>query len=132
MKKVNLYISRTAPHVGLGSVWLKPVSGGYALYILGDGWKPVKLIDDKGTSSEADDTIAETASEIKTELIGSVQDEGTENTINGAKAYANSKASDIIGTSSDTGEDLTLYGLKAYIDSLQPEEQTTVEQTTEG
>lgn len=125
MKKVNLYISRTAPHVGLGSVWLKPVSGGYALYILEDGWKPVKLIDDKGTSSEADDTIAETASEIKTELIGSVQDEGTENTINGAKAYANSKASDIIGTSSDTGEDLTLYGLKAYIDSLQPEEQTT-------
>lgn len=125
MKKVNLYISRTAPHVGLGSVWLKPVSGGYALYILEDGWKPIKLIDDKGTSSEADDTIAETASEIKTELIGSVQDEGTENTINGAKAYANSKASDIIGTSSDTGEDLTLYGLKAYIDSLQPEEQTT-------
>lgn len=125
MKKVNLYISRTAPHAGLGSVWLKPVSGGYALYILEDGWKPVKLIDDKGTSSEADDTIAETASEIKTELIGSVQDEGTENTINGAKAYANSKASDIIGTSSDTGEDLTLYGLKAYIDSLQPEEQTT-------
>lgn len=125
MKKVNLYISRTAPHVGLGSVWLKPVSGGYALYILEDGWKPVKLIDDKGTSSEADDTIAETASEIKTELIGSVQDEGTKNTINGAKAYANSKASDIIGTSSDTGEDLTLYGLKAYIDSLQPEEQTT-------
>lgn len=119
MKKVGLYISRTAPHVGVGSVWLKPVSGGYALYILGDGWKPLKLIDDNGTSSEADDTIAETASEIKTELIGSVQDEGTENTINGAKAYANGKASDIIGTPDDTDEDLTLYGLKAYIDSFQ-------------
>lgn len=40
--------------------WFKPVEGGFALYLSYNGrWQPVKLMDDKGTGSAQDDTIAD-------------------------------------------------------------------------
>ena len=112
MKKVDLYIGSSAPSVNNGAAWLKPVNGGFALYILDGGWKPLKLVDDKNTPSEGDDTVENT----KVELIGSVQDEATANTINGAKAYANSVGAELIGDPTDAATNMTLYGLKAYVD----------------
>lgn len=109
MKKIDLYISNNAPSVKKGAAWLKPVEGGVVLYVLNGGWKPLKLVDDKNTQSEGDDTVQN--------LIGSVQDAKTANTINGAKAYAKDAADAVLGTASDTSADMTLYGLKAYIDS---------------
>ena len=105
MKLYKVVISKEAPALR-DALWAKPVSGGFVLYLLDNGkWNPLKVVDDAGTSSLADDTIQN--------LIGSVQDEPTANTINGAKALANS----IVGTSDDTAEDLTLNGLKKYIDA---------------
>lgn len=106
--KIDLYISKAAPNVRKGAAWLKPVEGGYALYVLDNGWKPLVLDDDNNTPSESDDTVQD--------LIGSVQDEKTANTINGAKAYAQDAADAVVGSASDTSADMTLNGLKAYID----------------
>ena len=114
---LKVVVSKEAPNVK-NALWLKPVSGGFGLYALFNGrWQPFKLMDDNGTISEGDDTIAETTAAAKEELIGSVQDAKTANTINGAKAYAKDAADAVIGTSSDTSTDLTLNGLKAYIDA---------------
>lgn len=91
-------------------MWAKPVEGGFALYMLQNGvMTPLKVVDDGGTSSIADDVVQD--------LVGSVEDTKTDNTINGAKAYADDVKGTITGTAEDTAEDLTLYGLKAYIDS---------------
>ena len=127
MKKIDLYIGNSAPSVNKGAAWLKPVNGGFALYVLDNGWKPLKLVDDKGTPSEGDDAVED----VKTELIGDAQDEASANTINGAKAYADSLASnydasgaaataksDVIGATGDTGAADTIYGAKAYATSV--------------
>ena len=111
MKKVDLYISSSAPSVNSGAAWLKPIDGGYTLYVLDNGWKPLKLINDANTP-EGNSSLKN----IKTALIGSVQDESTANTINGAKAYAKNVKETITGKNSDVSSDLTLKGLKAYID----------------
>ena len=108
MVKVDLYISNTAPNVKRGAAWLKPVSGGCALYVLDNGWKPLKLVDDGGTPTESDDTTQD--------LIGSVQDESSANTINGAKAYAEAIGTELVGDPTDAASNMTLYGLKAYVD----------------
>ena len=108
MKKIDCYISKEAPNVRSG-LWLKPVKGGYAIYVLDSAkWNPLVLMDDKNTSSEADDVVQD--------LIGSIEDKKTDNTINGAKAYAKDAADAVVGTVSDEKNDMTLYGLKAYID----------------
>jgi len=112
MKKVDLYIGSNAPSAINGVAWLKPVDGGFALYVLDNGWKPLKLVDDKGTHSEIDDTVED----VKTELIGSVQDEASANTINGAKAYATSVGAELVGDATDASSNMTLYGIKNYID----------------
>ena len=112
MKKIDLYISINAPSVKNSAAWLKPVNGGFALYVLDGGWKPLKLVDDKGTHSEGDDTVED----VKTELIGSVQDEASANTINGAKAYATSVGAELVGDATDASSNMTLYGIKKYID----------------
>lgn len=109
MKKVDLYIGSSAPSVNKGAAWLKPVGGGFALYILDGGWKPLVLVNDNNTPSEGDDTIQD--------LIGSTDDAKTANTINGAKAYARDAANAVVGTDSDTPDDMTLKGLKAYVDA---------------
>lgn len=83
MQKVDLYISNDAPNVRSGA-WLKPMEGGFELLILDGNWKPLKLADSKAVSNE------KAIEDAKTALIGSVQDERTANTINGAKAYAKS------------------------------------------
>ena len=112
MKKVDLYISNSVPSVNNGAAWLKPVDGGFALYVLDNGWKPLKLVDDKGTYSEGDDTVED----VKTELIGNMQDEASANTINGAKAYATSVGAELVGDATDASSNMTLYGIKNYID----------------
>ena len=109
MKEYKLIFSSREPNTR-NCVWAKPVTGGFALYMLQDGiMTPLKVMDDKGTSSMADDAVQE--------LVGSVTDEKTANTINGAKAYAEDVKDTVTGTAEDTAADLTLYGLKAYIDS---------------
>lgn len=107
MKKVNAYISKEAPS-GVGGIWFQPVDGGYVLRVFDGGWKNLKLVDEGATSQLNDDKVQD--------LIGSVQDEKTANTINGAKAYTDSAVNDVIGTKQDTSSDMTLNGLKAYID----------------
>lgn len=105
----NTFISETQPMVSEG-LWLKLVDGGVALYLIDGGTpKPLKIVDDNSTASTQDDTVQD--------LIGSVEDTKTANTINGAKAYADDVKDIVTGTAEDTAEDLTLYGLKAYIDS---------------
>lgn len=115
--KIDLYISKEAPQVKKGAAWLKPVTGGFALYVLNNGWEPLKLVDDKGTVSEGDDTVAEATSALKSELIGTTEDTYTANTINGAKATANDIALGLLGTEGvDDTATPTLWGLKKYID----------------
>lgn len=105
----NAFISDVQPAISNG-LWLKLVNGGAALYLIDGGTpKPLKLVDDNGTASTQDDTAQD--------LVGSVEDKKTANTINGAKAYADDVKDTVTGTAEDTAEDLTLYGLKAYIDS---------------
>lgn len=52
---VGFVISSTEPqqsNVG----WMKPVQGGYVQYVMINGaWRPIKLVDDKGTPSPYDD-----------------------------------------------------------------------------
>lgn len=101
------YVSTTQPQVQSG-LWLKPVEGGYAMYFIeGNVVQPVNLV---GNAEEKNND------DIAKELIGSVQDKKSANTINGAKAYAKNVKETITGTKKDTASDLTLYGLKAYID----------------
>lgn len=109
MKDLRFILSTQEPAVR-DCVWCKPVEGGFALYMLQAGvMTPLKVTDDKSTASIVDDAVQD--------LVGSVQDEKTANTINGAKAYADDVKDTVTGTASDTSTDLTLYGLKAYIDS---------------
>lgn len=108
MKEYRLIFSSREPNVK-NCVWAKPIEGGFALYMLQNGvMTPLKVIDDKDTSSIADDVIQD--------LVGSVEDVSTANTINGAKAYAKDATDALLGTASDEKTDMTLYGLKAYID----------------
>ena len=109
MKDLRFILSTQEPAVR-DCVWCKPVEGGFALYMLQAGvMTPLKVMDDKSTASIVDDAVQD--------LVGSVQDEKTANTINGAKAYADDVKDTITGTADDTAEDLTLYGLKAYVDA---------------
>ena len=106
--KCELFFSNNAPNQR-NVVWAKPVDGGFTLYLLDGGtWKPLKLVNDKNTEDEKDDTVQD--------LIGSVQDKESANTINGAKAFAKDATQKIVGTKSDDASDMTLYGLKAYVD----------------
>lgn len=113
----NAFVSDVQPPVSDG-LWFKMINGKVALYLIeGGNPKPLQLVDDKNTTKPQDDTLAEAAAKVKTDLVGTALDAGTADTINGAKAYAAGKASDIIGDAEDTAEDMTLYGLKAYIDA---------------
>ena len=108
MKDLRFILSTQEPAVR-DCVWCKPVEGGFALYMLQAGvMTPLKVMDDKSTANIVDDAVQD--------LVGSVQDEKTANTINGAKAYADDVKDTVTGTADDTKDDLTLYGLKAYID----------------
>lgn len=83
---------------------------GFVLYLLMNGaWTPLKLADTKNTASLADDVIQD--------LVGSVQDDGSANTINGAKAYAEAIGTELVGDPTDAATNMTLYGLKNYIDA---------------
>lgn len=107
MIECKLIYSNNAPTIK-NAVWAQPVEGGFILKKLKAGkWEPMKVVNElKNDNSEV----------IKNELVGSVQDKKSANTINGAKAYAKDIKNSLIGTSSDTSADLTLKGLKAYID----------------
>lgn len=51
------YISENQPPVTSG-LWLKPTNGGFVLYLIeGGSITPLKLADDKGTETTADDQV---------------------------------------------------------------------------
>lgn len=56
MKYFKTVISSVAPNAR-DVMWIKPVTGGFALYILDSGkWQPLVPVDDNGTATDADDT----------------------------------------------------------------------------
>jgi len=68
MQYLKLIISNNAPNTR-SVIWAKPIEGGYALYIFGNGmWKPLKAVDDKGTSSISDDTIISTSGSLSAKI----------------------------------------------------------------
>lgn len=108
MTKLIPILSNEAP-AQRNALWIKPVAGGFALYLMEGGkWLPQKQMDDNGTTKIIDDTVQD--------LVGQDKDSKSKNTIYGAKNFAKDQADALKGTSSDTSADLTLYGLKAYID----------------
>lgn len=57
MQELKAIISSTAPKIKAG-IWIKPVEEGHVVYILNNGvYKPLKVVDDKGTSSIEDDEV---------------------------------------------------------------------------
>lgn len=116
---IKTFISKDQPAVPFG-IWLKPVEGGYAAYVIESGSvQPLQIVDDNSTATTSDD-IAESAKSIKSKLIGKSNDSKSASTINGAKNYAKDQTDALLGTAEDTAADMTLYGLKAYIDSKVP------------
>ena len=108
MVGIKTFISDVKP-MTLNALWLKPIEGGFAAYLINGGiTQPLKLVDDNGTEDAKDDKVKD--------IIGSVRDEKTANTINGAKAYAKDLKKAIIGSPKDASSDLTLYGLKTLIE----------------
>ena len=115
MKRLQPIISKEAPTIK-DALWIKPVDGGIAIYALvGNKWQPVKTVNEPIEEGAYEQAGA--AEAVKTSLIGSVKDKKTANTINGAKAYADTKVNTVIGNKNDGAESMTLYGLKAYIDN---------------
>lgn len=107
MKLLRVALSYQEPNVR-DALWLKPVDGGFALYILDGGWKPVKVVNDNNTATLIDDTVQD--------LVGKSTDSSSKDTINGAKKYAEAVGAEIVGDPTDAASNMTLYGLKAYID----------------
>ena len=90
------------------ALWIKPVQDGFEAYILNGGkWVSQKI----GNEVPALNTEG-----LKAEIVGSVKDKKSANTINGAKKYAEDVKDTVVGRAGDTATDLTLYGLKAYVD----------------
>jgi hypothetical protein len=117
IKIKNTFVSDVKPQIQDG-LWLKVIDGGVALYLIENGSeKPLKVVEDTGTAISVDDIVADTASKVKSDLVGKDTDTKTSDTINGAKKYAEDQASAILGTAEDESTDMTLYGLKAYVDS---------------
>lgn len=105
-------LSKEAPTTN-NTLWIKPVEGGFAIYAKFNGkWQPLKTVDDGGTPSVADDEVATMDS-----IIGTSEDTPEDDTINGAKALAQSIGNGIVGSDTDTANEMSLYGLKAYIDA---------------
>ena len=51
-------------------------------------------------------------------VLGTNEDDADDNTVYGAKAYADAKKAEVIGTNADTASANTIYGAKAYADAL--------------
>lgn len=95
------------------ALWIKPVQDGFEAYILNGGkWVPQKI----GNEVPALNTEG-----LKAEIVGSVKDKKSANTINGAKKYAEDVMEAVVGKASDTSADMTLHGLKAYVDEQMKE-----------
>ena len=54
MRYYKIVFDKEAPSMS-GVIWAKPVDGGFSLYINIGGWKPLKIVDDKGTAGTGDD-----------------------------------------------------------------------------
>ncbi len=60
MQFLKSVISLQAPAVR-DALWIKPVDGGFVLYVLSGGkWKPLKLVDDNATPATKDDKVKTT------------------------------------------------------------------------
>ena len=93
------------------ALWIKPVQGGFEAYVLiGGSW-----VSQKAGAAAIDTT------DLKSEIIGSVKDKKSANTINGAKKYAEDVKEAVVGKASDTSTDMTLHGLKSYVDEQMKE-----------
>ena len=69
-------------------------------------------------SAAYEDTTAFDAAGAAAAVLGDSEDTATDNTVYGAKAYADAKKSEVIGTSADAASADTINGAKAYADSL--------------
>lgn len=149
MKYIKTVISKNAPQVSDG-LWAQPVSGGFVLYLLSGGrWVPLKSTDEAGTNTLNDDeaykavrTVVEGTSDgtVKVDgtnvsvhglgssaykdtafFVGSGTIKASDDTIKGAKKYADNVVTTAVttltGTADDEATDLTLNGLKKYIDA---------------
>ena len=103
MISVKTFISTVKPAV-VDCLWLKPEGNGFELILIEAGQEKKLKIANKENN------------DVEKKLIGSVLDERTANTINGAKAYAKDMKNDITGNIGDTSADLTLYGLRTLIE----------------
>ena len=113
----KIYVDSVQPQV-ISGLWLKDGEDGYELFVIENGVaNPLKLKGEgKPRQDKKDFDAAGFMKKVKGSIIGSVQDEAKENTINGAKAYAENVAAAVLGNEGDAPADMTLYGLKAYID----------------
>jgi hypothetical protein len=77
MKLSGINISTTEPNPDL--LWAKPMpGGGFAFYLFNNGrWQPMKIVNDMGTSSVADDVVATIGSGTIDNLDDIVRDEVT-------------------------------------------------------
>lgn len=72
-KKINTVLSNVEPNSN-DTLWLKPVTGGVAAYLREMGaYKPLKLMDDKGTPSTDDDTPATASGGFTGQIIMNYQ-----------------------------------------------------------
>ena len=126
MKILKTILSSHEPVVRDSALWLKPVPGGFSLYVLDGGWKPLRLVDDKSSVLLADDSYHKPTDFDKAGSAASAESSAKSY----AKSYADGLSSNydpagsavdvqnaLLGTADDSPSSLTLFGLKAYIDS---------------
>ena len=78
----KLVLSNSAPALR-NAVWAKPVSGGFALYLLESGtWKSLKLVDGDGNAVDTDSVVTDFS-----DVIGENTDDKNTMTLYGLKAY---------------------------------------------
>lgn len=82
-----------------------------------------KGVDDAAAAKAAADnyntTLTNTISTVKSNLLGSTEDDSTKETIRGTRKYAEEKASTVLGTAQDTTANKTVYGAFAAAKAAQ-------------
>lgn len=82
-----------------------------------------KGIDDAAAAKTAADNyntaLTNTISTVKSDLLGSTEDDSTKETIRGARKYSEAKANAVLGTAQDTASEKTVYGAFAAAKAAQ-------------